>query len=158
MKSECRKPFQDRGEFFWGFLGCAKHPFVHGHCYFIHVWVSIQQIISLVQRDKGLSYNSSFPGSDHNTSMVCHFRIWCCYAVWAQNWRKKTKPGPTTLKGINKCIEKEKGHKHWGFYSECRDADASTECTWRAKMRAAKGERNPRVIRWGQRVLAIFRP
>lgn len=29
------------------------------------------------------------------------------------------------LKGINKCIEKENGHKHRGFYSECCDADES---------------------------------
>lgn len=42
------------------------------------------------------------------------------------------------LKGINKCIEKENGHKHGGFYSECHDADESTECTWRAKPRAAQ--------------------
>lgn len=39
------------------------------------------------------------------------------------------------LKGINKCIEKENGHKHRGFYSECCDADESPECTWRAKLR-----------------------
>lgn len=45
------------------------------------------------------------------------------------------------LKGINKCIEKENGHKHRGFYSECHDADKSTECTWRAKLRAAKDKR-----------------
>lgn len=62
------------------------------------------------------------------------------------------------LKGINKCIEKENGHKHRGFYSECHDVDESTECTWRAKLRAAEDKRAHRVIRWGQRALAIFRP
>lgn len=45
------------------------------------------------------------------------------------------------LKGINKCIEKENVYKHRGFYSECHDADESTECTWRAKLRAAKDKR-----------------
>lgn len=71
---------------------------------------------------------------------------------------KKIKPVPTMLKGINKCIEKENGHKHRGFYSECRDADESTESTWRATLRAAEDKRAHRVIRWGQRALAIFRP
>lgn len=39
------------------------------------------------------------------------------------------------LKGINKCIEKENGHKHRCFYSACCDADESPECTCRAKLR-----------------------
>lgn len=51
------------------------------------------------------------------------------------------------LKGINKCIEKENGHKHRGFYSECHNADESTECTWRAKLRAAEDKRAHRIIR-----------
>lgn len=61
------------------------------------------------------------------------------------------------LKGINKCIEKENGHKHRGFYSECYDADESPECTWRAKLRVALDKRAHRVVRWGQGALAIFR-
>lgn len=62
------------------------------------------------------------------------------------------------LKEINKCTEKENGHKHRGFYSECRDADESTECTWRAKLRVTEDKKAPRVIRWGQKALVIFRP
>lgn len=62
------------------------------------------------------------------------------------------------LKGINKCIEKENGHKHRRFYSECHDVDESTECTWRAKLRAAEDKRAHGVIRWGQRALATFSP
>lgn len=40
-----------------------------------------QPTVSGVQRDKGLSCNSSFPRSHHNTSMVRHYRICRCYAV-----------------------------------------------------------------------------
>lgn len=65
---------------------------------------------------------------------------------------------PTLLKGINKCIHKENCHKHKGFHSDCRDADESTECTWRARLRAGGDRRAHRVIRWGQRARAIFRP
>lgn len=71
---------------------------------------------------------------------------------------KKIKPIPTKLKGINKYTEKENGHKHRGFYSECPDADESTVCTWRAKLKAAEDNRAHRVIRRVQRVHAIFRP
>lgn len=45
------------------------------------------------------------------------------------------------LKRINKRIEKENGHKHRGFYSECHNVDESTECTWRAKLKEAEDNR-----------------
>lgn len=59
------------------------------------------------------------------------------------------------LKGINKCTEEENGHKHRGFYSECRDADESAQCTWRAAPRARRARR---VIMRGQRAPATLRP
>lgn len=71
---------------------------------------------------------------------------------------KKIKTIPTMLKRINKRIEKENGHKHRGFYSECHNVDESTECTWRAKLKEAEDNRAHRVIRWVQRALSIFRP
>jgi len=42
---------------------------------------------------------------------------------------KVKKPTPITLKGINKSIENENGHKQRGFYSESCDAGKITECT-----------------------------
>lgn len=43
-------------------------------------------------------------------------------------------------------------------FIQSADADESTECTWRAKLRVSEDKKAPRVIRWGQKALVIFRP
>lgn len=153
MKSECRKPFQDRGEIgfsgvFWVVLNI--HLCMDTVISFMFVFPS-NKLSAWYRGTKGwaiihpslgqITIHQWFAISEYDAVMLFEPRI----------ERKKIKPAPTTLKGINKCIEKEKGHKHWGFYSECRDADASTECTWRAKLRAAEDERNPRELSGGAR-------
>lgn len=70
--------------------------------------------------------------------------------------RKKNISYPAMVKGINKCTERDNGHKQRGFYSECYNADESPECTWRPKLRAALDQRARRHIIWDQGVLVIF--
>lgn len=131
-----------------GFLSCEKSKVQKDS-------VIAFKAMSLSNNLPGLSCYSSFRRS--HTSMLWHFKIFHCYVVWGLNWKKIIKPISTMLKGINKCIEKENGNKHWGFYSECYNADESPECTWKAKLRVALDKWSHRVVRWGQGALSIFR-
>lgn len=129
---------------------CARTPLFHSH---------LSPSNKLSAKYTGTTFLNSysyFPRSHHNTSVACHFKnmlLLCCVSS-----ELKEKLIPTTFKWINKCIEKENGHRLSGFYSECHDAGENTECPWRAKMRAAENKRAHRVIRQGHSVLTMFRP
>lgn len=129
---------------------------MQGHCHFIHV--CLKQIVS--EGTKGCSRFSFLPQvtSQYINGLPFQNMLLLCGLRPDLGGGGKKKPIPSILKRINKCIEKENGHKHRSFYSECHDADESTECTWRAKRRAAEDKRARTVIRRGQRALATFRP